>query len=148
MGLKPGADYIGVSCVFWCHDGKENILFSKRSQNCKDEQGWWECGGGSMEFGETFEDAVRRELLEEYRVEPLELERITTYNLIRTNAGQKTHWIIVVYAVLVDPTKVQNGEPEKIDEIRWCAIDNAPKPLHSAMDKEIPLIKKWFSEKK
>jgi ADP-ribose pyrophosphatase YjhB (NUDIX family) len=44
-----------------------------RSKNCRDEQGCWDCGGGSMEFGETFEETVKREVEEEYGVVPIEI---------------------------------------------------------------------------
>jgi 8-oxo-dGTP diphosphatase len=54
-----GIDYIGITCVFFCHDGKGNILLHKRSEKCKDEQGNWDCGGGALEFGEEFDQGVR-----------------------------------------------------------------------------------------
>ncbi len=68
-GLKRGEDYIGVTCVFFCHDGNGRFLLHKRSEKCRDEQGRWDCGGGSMEHGETFEQAVCRESGEESGVE-------------------------------------------------------------------------------
>jgi ADP-ribose pyrophosphatase YjhB (NUDIX family) len=64
--MKKGIDYIGVTVCFYCHDGKGNLLLQKRSHKCRDEQGMWDCGGGSMRFGETFEEAARREIKEEY----------------------------------------------------------------------------------
>lgn len=64
--LRKGIDFIGVTCVFYCHDGKGNFLLHQRSENCKDEQGRWDCGGGGLEVGEEFEDGVKREIMEEY----------------------------------------------------------------------------------
>ena len=56
--LKRGIDYIGVTVVFYCHDGAGRLLLHKRSVACRDEQGRWDVGGGSMEFGETFESLL------------------------------------------------------------------------------------------
>ncbi len=66
MDLKKGVDFIGITCVFYCHDGKGKLLLHKRSKNCRDEVGRWHVGGGSMEFGEDFEETVKREIKEEY----------------------------------------------------------------------------------
>ena len=68
---KRGVDYIGVVCCFFCHDGNGKLLMHKRSKNCRDEIGVWDCGGGAMEFGEDFEQAARREIGEEYGVAPI-----------------------------------------------------------------------------
>ena len=76
--LKRGVDYIGVNVVFYCHDGKGNILLHKRSQQCRDELGRWDSGAGSMEFGESFADAVTREVFEEYGVKPKKIEYVMT----------------------------------------------------------------------
>lgn len=56
--LKRGVDFIGVTVPFVIHDGKKNFLLQKRSKNCRDEQGRWDVGGGSMEFGEEWNQVV------------------------------------------------------------------------------------------
>lgn len=144
MDLKRGVDYIGVNCVFWCHDGKGNILMHKRSAKCRDEQGRWDCGGGAMEFGETFENTVRREVKEEYGVEPLEIQYVETKNVLRENGGTKTHWVKNMHWVLVDRTLVKNNDPEKMDEIGWFALDKLPQPLHSQIGIEVEILKKYI----
>jgi hypothetical protein len=35
-------------------------LFNKRSENCRDEIGNWDCGGGGLEFGDTVEDTIKK----------------------------------------------------------------------------------------
>ncbi len=146
INFKKGVDFIGVNCAFYCHDGKGNILFHKRGAKCRDEQGTWDCGGGSMEFGETFEDAVRREVKEEYGTEPLKIEYIFTGNVLREHKGQPTHWIKNVHWVLVDPEKVRIGEPDKIEEIGWFTLDNLPLPLHSQIKGEIGILKDFIKQ--
>ena len=50
---------------------------------------------------------------------------------MRKNNGVDTHWIALVHSVLVDPSEVKIGEPNKIDEIGWFNLNNLPNPLHS-----------------
>lgn len=142
--LKRGVDYIGVNCIFMCHDGQGNFLLHKRSQNCRDEIGTWDCGAGSMEFGESFNDTINREVKEEYGVLSSKIEYVGTKNVIRDHNGQKTHWIGNLHLVQVDPEKVINGEPNKIEEIAWFKLDNMPTPLHSQLDADIAMVKKYL----
>ncbi|MBI4160252.1 NUDIX domain-containing protein [Candidatus Wolfebacteria bacterium] len=151
---RRGIDYIGVTGVFYCHDGNGHVLLHKRSQNCRDEQGRWDCGGGSMEFGETFEETVRREVMEEYGVEPIKIEYVGTKNVLREHDGRKTHWVKNIHWVLVDPAQVRNNDPEKIDEIGWFTLstvegftlDNPPQPLHSQFEDGVRLLKEYFQK--
>jgi 8-oxo-dGTP diphosphatase len=130
--LRRGIDFIGVTCSFVCHDGKGKVLMHKRSKNCRDEQGRWDNGGGAHEFGATFEETIKREVKEEYGTEPFNLKFIKTYDAHRNLAGGiPTHWVSVVYAAQVDPKKVKNNEPYKIDEIGWFSFESLPTPLHS-----------------
>ncbi len=140
--LKKGVNFIGVTCIFFCHDGKGNFLMHKRSKNCRDEIGRWDSGSGSMEFGETFEDSVKREILEEYCVKTKDLKLCGVNNIIRTNNGKKTHWVAVVFSAHVDSKKVKIGEPHKMDEIGWFSARKLPKPLHSQLKKHLVTARK------
>lgn len=140
--LKKGVDFIGVTCVFFCHDGQGNLLMHKRSKNCRDEIGRWDTGSGSMEFGETPEQAVTREIQEEYCVKPKALGLCGVRNVLRMNGDIKTHWIAFLFVAYVDPKKVSIGEPEKMEELSWFRMTRLPKPLHSAFKDQLKMIKK------
>lgn len=130
--MRRGIDFIGVTCSFVCHDGKGNFLMHKRSKNCRDEHGRWDNGGGAHEFGATFEETIKREIFEEYGTTPFNLKFIKTYDAHRKlDDGTPTHWVSVVYAAQVNPKKVTNNEPYKIDELGWFKFDKLPFPLHS-----------------
>ena len=139
--LRKGVDFIGVTCVFLCHDGKGNFLMHKRSKNCRDEIGRWDTGSGSMEFGETPEQAVRREIKEEYCVTAKNLRFCGVRNALRTHNGTKTHWVALLYVVQVDPKKVKIGEPDKMDEICWFRTDKLPRPIHSAFRDQLKIMR-------
>lgn len=143
--MKRGVDFIGVGCVFVCHDGRGNILMHRRSVNCRDEPGRWDCGGGSMEFGETFEQTVRREVMEEYGTEPLDVRMAFARNTLREHAGATTHWVHVIHLVLVNPAEVRIGEPEKMDDIGWYSPDALPEPLHSVLQTHVEQIKELIT---
>mgnify|MGYP006392941793 FL=1 len=140
--LKKGLDFIGITCVFYCHDGKGNLLLSKRSQNCRDERGVWDCGSGSMEFGEeSLESAARREILEEYCVIPKKIKFQGVTNVIRQNGKRKSHWIGFIFTALVNPKESKIGEPEAIDELGWFPINKLPKPQHSMLLKHLKIAR-------
>lgn len=139
--LKKGVDFIGVTCVFYCHDGKGNLLMHKRSSQCRDEHGRWDPGSGSMEHGETFLQTVRREIKEEYCVTPKNVQFWAVNNSLRWNGKMRTHWIALLFTAEVDPKKVKIGEPEKMDELTWFPIHQLPRPLHSMMKKHLKMIR-------
>lgn len=132
--MQRGIDYIGVTVSFICHDGQGRVLLQKRSQNARDERGRWDNGGGALEFGETFEDAVRREVKEELGVEARDLIPLGVYNSLRNQDGVATHWISVPYAVRVNPEEVKIGEPHKVDEIGWFDPRALPTPQHTCLE--------------
>ena len=146
--LKKGVDFTGISCVFLCTDGKGNILLQKRSKNCRDEQGKWDNGAGSMEFNEeSFESVIRREIQEEYCAEVAKIQFCGARNVRRENEGVKTHWIALIHAVLIaHPEAVKIGEPEKCDEVAWFPMDNLPDNLHSQLLPQLEIVKPFFEK--
>ncbi|GGS96703.1 hypothetical protein GCM10010156_63620 [Planobispora rosea] len=129
-----------VSCVFVCHDGEGRVLLARRGAGARDEPGTWDCGAGALEYGETFEAAVAREVREEYSAEALEIETIGVRNVLRGDPVT-SHWVAVVFAVRVDPGEVAIGEPHKFDELGWFAPDALPDPLHSQLPESLRLLR-------
>jgi len=129
--MKKGEDFVGVTIVFICHDGKGNILLNKRSKNCRDEHGTWDSGGGGLEFGDTVINTLKKEIKEEYCADVISHEFLGYRDVHREHDGKKTHWIALDFKVLVDRDKVKNGEPHKFDAIEWFTLDKLPEPLHS-----------------
>ena len=140
IAVKRGVDCIGVGCIFVCHDGQKRFVLHKRSVNCRDEHGRWDCGGGALEFGEEFEDAVRREVQEEYCADALEITLCGTHNVLRDRNGTPTHWVVLTFAVRVDVTQVKIGEPHKMDDIGWFTLDTLPSPMHSKIQKDFECV--------
>lgn len=129
--MIKGIDYTGITVSFYCHDGQGNYVMHLRGANCRDEHGKWDFGGGGLEFNETFEDCLVREIQEEYGVTPLEYKFLGYDEVFREHEGKPTHWISFRYKVLVDRTLVINNEPDKHEKIGWFTMDNLPTPLHS-----------------
>ncbi len=145
--LRRGIDYIGVCVCFIVHDGEGQILLQKRGPKARDEQGRWDIGGGAIEFGESTDQAIRREIAEEYCCEPLKVDFLVAYDAHRQHNGAKTHWVALVHAIKVDPAKIKIGEPDKITEVGWFTSQNLPTPLHSQFQKsyQVAIDKKIVS---
>ncbi len=131
--MKKGTECIGVAVVYFCHDGKGNVLLAKRSQNSRDEIGKWDIGGGAVEFSQDVEDVVRKEIQEEYSTDVRALEFLGFRDVHRTHDDVSTHWIALDFKVLVDRAKVKIGEPHKFDDLAWFTLGTLPSPVHSQL---------------
>ncbi|MDB5265187.1 MAG: pyrophosphohydrolase [Parcubacteria group bacterium] len=130
---KVGRDYTGVSVIFLCHDGQGNFLFQKRTDRCRDEHFTWDTGGGGLDYGDTVEGTLAKEIKEEYGVDIVSFDFLGFRDVHREKEGVKTHWIALDFKVLVNRDDVINGEPRKFSEIGWYTLDNPPQPLHSQL---------------
>jgi 8-oxo-dGTP diphosphatase len=124
---------------------KRQLRIEQAGENCRDEQGRWDFGGGGLDVHDTVEDTLRKEIKEEYCAEVLEYEFLGYRDVHReSEEGTKTHWIALDFKVLVDRDSVKNGEPHKFDEINWFTIDSLPQPLHSQIPKYLQTYKdRW-----
>ena len=124
--LKKGKDCIGITVTFFCHDEKGNFVLSKRGKSARDENGRWDPGGGSVEFGETIEQTLKQEILEEYGSEVKSFEFLGFRDVFREQNGDQTHWISFDYSVLVNRDQVTNCEPHKFDAVEWFTWETIP----------------------
>lgn len=129
--MQKGQDYTGITIVYLCHDGMGNVLLNKRSVNCRDEHGRWDCGGGGLEFGDTVDNTLKKEIFEEYCTDVIDYEFLGYRDVHRENNGVKTHWLALDFKVKINKDMVDNGEPHKFDEVKWFTLNSLPDPLHS-----------------
>ena len=64
--MKKGIDYIGVGSGAIIFNRVGKVFLAKRGREARNESGKWEFSGGGVEFGERLEDALVREVREEY----------------------------------------------------------------------------------
>jgi len=125
---KKGVDYIGVSAGALILNDRGEIFLSKRSMNTKNERGCWETPGGSVEFGETLEECVRREIMEEYGAEIEILEQWPAEDHIIPTDGQ--HWVATTFLAKFKPSEEPRVmEPDKCDGIGWFSPASMPENL-------------------
>ncbi len=133
--MIKGTDFTGVTISFQCHDGQGNYVICRRSEQCRDEHGCWDFGGGGLKFNEALIEGVKREVREEYGVDSLNIEFLGFDEIHREHESKKTHWISFRYKVLVEREKVVNNEPDKHSDLQWVTLNNLPNPLHSQLGK-------------
>lgn len=148
MKRAKGVEYTGITTTFFCHDGEGNYLFAKRSENCRDEHGRWDCGGGGLEFGDRVLESLAKKVKEEYGSDILEHEFLGYRDVHREHVGVKTHWISLDFKVLLDRKQVKNMEPHKFTEIAWFRKESLPslEEMHSQFGAALDKYPGLFSE--
>lgn len=126
--MKAGIDYIGVAVGVFIINDKGEVFLTKRSQKTTNERGTWEIPGGKVDFGETLQDAARREAQEEYGIDIELLKQFPAQNHIIPE--EKQHWVPTCFLCkITGGRKPKIMEPEKCDAIGWFSFGNLPEPL-------------------
>jgi len=126
--MKQGVDYIGVAVGAMIFNDKGELFLSKRSENCRNEKGHWEIPGGGVEFAERLDEAIKREMTEEFGIEIEIIEQFPAANHIIHK--EKQHWVPTTFlAKIVSDQIPQIMEPDKCDALGWFSLDELPSPL-------------------
>lgn len=125
--MKRGTDYIGVGVGALIVDAEGRIFLSQRGPLAKNERGLWEIPGGSVEFGETLAEAVRREMQEEYGVEIQVGELLDVADHILPGEGQ--HWVSPTFICHILAGEPRILEPGKCSAIGWFRLQEIPAAL-------------------
>lgn len=121
MAEKVG-DGVGVFVV---RDDKTFLMGKRQNAHGHDS---WSVLGGWLEFGETWEDAAKREVLEEtgLEIESPVIHVATTNDIFeKENQHSNTIWLKTKY--LGGQPEIR--EPDKCIEQGWFSLDNLPEPL-------------------
>jgi 8-oxo-dGTP diphosphatase len=130
MSNRPG---VGIGVLIW-KDGK--ILIGQRKGS--HAAGTWSAPGGWIEYGETFEEAAKREALEETGIEVSNIRHLCATNNLMPNDNLHTITVwMECYWLTGEPTLT---EPDKFIEHRWCDPHDLPKNLFVALS-ELKRIK-------
>ncbi len=139
--MKKGIDYIGVGvgAMIFNTDGK--VFLAKRGKGARNESGKWEFPGGGVEFNETLEHAICREVREEYgfEIEVQELLDVVDHIILQ----EKQHWVSPSFICRITSGTPDIREPDKCDEICWYALKDVPEDrLTIASKKSLESLRK------
>jgi 8-oxo-dGTP diphosphatase len=121
--MKAGRDYIGVGvgAVILENDA---VLLLKRKKS--PEAGYWSIPGGRVEFGETVEAAIVREIKEELGCDAQVVMSMGVTNHIVEDEG--VHWVSPRFLVKISG-EPKNLEPDVHDDAQWFKISELPPNL-------------------
>ena len=120
---------------------EDKVLIAKRSSRRKLYPNFWECGGGQIESGENFIEAVKRQLEQELGiiVEPIRIFK--TYEILTPNSEQKKIPGVRFICKIVGYTNEQEPQiSEEHSEWRWQPVaDLAERELIPGLEEDIKL---------
>lgn len=128
-----------TACVLLHHEGK--ALIGKRAETKQFFPGKWELPGGHVEWGETVEQSLKRELLEEFGID-IALEKI--YHEF-TWIGEDEHVIEVLYtAHLIDPNQKIIMNADELSDYKWITQSEIDTYFVDNNDPEKLAVQKGF----
>ncbi len=121
--LKAGTDYIGVGVGALIFNQNKELLLMKRGQAAKNEVNKWEIPGGEIQFKETLETALKREIREEVGLEIAVIELLQVIDHIIPQ--EKQHWIALTYICQIKHGQPTIMEPRKCEQLAWFSLKSA-----------------------
>ncbi len=119
--LRKGIDYIGVGVGAVILNASGELFLARRGPEARNERFKWEFPGGGVEFGERLEDALVREVMEEYGFEIEVKKLLDVVNHIIPDENQ--HWISPTYLCRYKAGTPRIREPNKCEAIGWFTIE-------------------------
>lgn len=92
-------------------------------------EGEWSFPGGHLDFGETMEEAAKREVKEETGLGVGSLKLISVADEMRYIKSDNKHYVNIGFKAEYIGGEPELMEPEKYKEWRWFAADNLPDNL-------------------
>ncbi len=99
---------------------EDKVLLVKRG--CEPSKGFYSLPGGAIELGESIEEALKREVLEEtgLSIEILNLYTVTSYVERDCEGRVKYHYVIIVYLARARDEIARPGK--EVTDVRWVPL--------------------------
>lgn len=141
--MQPGVDYIGVSVGAIILNERNELFMAQRGTKARNERGCWEFPGGRVEYGEKLQDAIIREIHEEFGI------TITIEQFLATDdhilPDERQHWVATTYITRLTAGTPRILEPEKCSAIGWFTLETLPQPLSLITQYNITAFKHYLS---
>jgi 8-oxo-dGTP diphosphatase len=117
---KRGHDYIGVGIGVVLFDENQRVFAAQRGPQVQSEAGYWDFPGGSVEFGDTLEATIVREMQEEHDtlIEITGLLDICDHII----PAEDQHWISPTYLGRIVAGTPRIVEPHKCTGLGWFTL--------------------------
>jgi 8-oxo-dGTP diphosphatase len=110
----PALPVVGVGGVV-IHEGRA-LLIKRGSEPLKDQ---WSIPGGTLELGESIQEGVRRELLEETGIEVRVGELIEVFDRIFRDAAGKIQYHFVIVDYLCEKLSGEARAASDVTDVAW-----------------------------
>lgn len=117
----PNRPLVGVGAIIFRRD---RILMAQRGKDPL--KGWWSLPGGALELGESLEDGVRREVLEETGLEVQVTRLFEVFERIMRDAAgaPEYHYVLIDYVCRVTGGKLFPGDD--VSAVDWVRRRDLP----------------------
>jgi len=109
---------------------KDNkVLLQHRTDN-----GTWAVHGGGLEFGESFEEALYRELGEELHIKPINPVEFKTYSgkdLHVVYPNQDEVYVVCTMYIVEEYEGEISPDNDEVSEVKWFDFDDLPDNLYA-----------------
>lgn len=121
------------------------VFLARRGRGAGNERYRWEFPGGSVEFNEQLEDALIREVGEEYGflIDVEELLDVVNHIIPQ----EKQHWVSPTFLCRYKSGSPRIMEPDKCEEIGWFPLNRIPeRELTIASVKSLESLKRFIKK--
>lgn len=125
---------VGCGAAILDSDGRLLLVQRRRPP----EAGCWGLPGGKLDFGETVEDAIRREILEELGI-TIALDRLLC---VVDQIAPDSHWVAPVWTARIVAGEPAVQEPDVLGGWGWYGCVEMPQDLTLATVKVLDCLNK------
>ncbi len=128
--MSIGRFQAGIAALIWSAETKKYLLL-RRSEQKDYAAGAWECVTGRVEQGESFEEALLREVNEELGVQVTAIHLLGTTHFFRGLTTPDNELVGVIYLCSLAGSDLIHTSPEH-SEYRWLDAEQAYQLLSSS----------------